>query len=415
MTDGVYRVSSMRNEANQTKKRACIVKLGYYELRLLKRSAETLAADGYQVDVICLRKKGELAREALGGVKVYRLPGEHHRQGIFRYFFEYSYYFILVSLVLSWLSLKKKYDVIEICSMPDFLVFAAIVPRLQRSKVILYLWENMAQLFTSTFNAQSNHPGVKLLQLIERMSAGWAHHIIVADGILYKRVLESHGVPGGKITVIQNVPDNTIFNLESLPSAKNGQHFHVIVAASHIKRYGVQVLIKAMPLLIRDMPELRVDVTGDGEFRPELEKLCCNLGVQEWINFTGFISYEDFLSYIAQAQVGVAPMLYDVGMSNKVFEYFALGTPCVASALPSLIATFNDDCILYYPPGNEKALAARILELYLHPEKRASMVRYGYEFYRKCQWQVMKQEYLRIYEELLESKNGRRKNGKRRE
>jgi glycosyltransferase involved in cell wall biosynthesis len=307
--------------------------------------------------------------------------------------------------MLTWLSLKKRYDAIEVCTMPDFLVFTTIVPRLQGTKIILYLWENMPDLFTSTFETSSKHTGVKLLLLLERLSAGYAHHIIVADGIPYKKVLESHGIPGEKLTVILNVPDEAAFNLDASPPAKNGEHFYVVTAATHTKRYGVQTLIQAIPLLNRDIPELRVDVTGDGEFRPELERLCRELGVQEYVNFTGLVPYEDFASCIARAHVGVAPMLYDVGVSNKVFEYFALGTPCVASALPSLIDTFNGDCILYYPPGDEKALAACILELYHHPEKRASLAHHGREFYRNCQWQVMKHEYLKIYEECTRSKN----------
>jgi glycosyltransferase involved in cell wall biosynthesis len=245
------------------------------------------------------------------------------------------------------------------------------------------------------------------LRFIEKISAAYAHHIIVADGILYKQTLESHGVPGRKITVIHNVPDSTTFPLELLPAAKNGENFHVVVAASHIKRYGVQVLLKAIPTLIPDIPELRVDVTGDGEYRPELEKLCRELGVQGYVNFTGFIPDKDFISYIARSQIGVAPALYDVGMSLKVFEYFALGTACVASALPSLIATFDEDCILYYPPGDDKALAARILELYRNPEKRVSLINHGREFYLNCQWQIMKQEYLKVHDECLQSRNCR--------
>ena len=96
-----------RVEVSRKMKKVCIVKLGYYPLfRLMKRSADTLVSDGYQVDVICLRKKGEPARETIDGVNVYRLPGEHYRRNVFRYLFEYGCYFITAFLTLSWLSLK---------------------------------------------------------------------------------------------------------------------------------------------------------------------------------------------------------------------------------------------------------------------------------------------------------------------
>lgn len=384
-------------------KRVCVVKLGHYEeLPNIKRDAETLASQGYGVDVLCLHRKGKPAREITGGVNICRLPGEHRRQSAVRYLFEYTYFFIIASLVLSWRSLKKKYDAIEICSMPDFLVFTTIVPRLFGTKIVLYLCENMAELFTLNFNAPPNHPVTKVLRVIEKASASYAHHVIVADGIPYRKVLESHGVPSHKITVVLNVPDDVAFALGALsPHRENGHQFRVVVATTHAKRYGVQTLIKAVPMLVRDIPGLKVHVTGDGEYRSELEKLCRELGVQGHVNFTGRVSYADVLSYVAQAHVAVAPMLYDVGVSIKLFEYFAAGTPTVASYLPSLTATFSNDCILYFPPGDERALADRILELYHDPQKRASLARSAQEFYLKCQWQVMKNEYLRVYDECL--------------
>jgi glycosyltransferase involved in cell wall biosynthesis len=123
--------------------------------------------------------------------------------------------------------------------------------------------------------------------------------------------------------------------------------------------------------------------------------------VTEYINFTGLIPYEELISKIARAHVGIAPMLFDIGVSTKLFEYAAMGTTSVASALPSLTATFGDDCILYYPPGDEKALADRIVELYENPEKRVSLAARAHEFYRNCQWQIMKYEYLKVFEKCL--------------
>jgi glycosyltransferase involved in cell wall biosynthesis len=201
--------------------------------------------------------------------------------------------------------------------------------------------------------------------------------------------------------VVLNVPDDAKFLDESHPVAADGNHFRLVVVSTLIKRYGVQTTIKAIPLLLKAIPELKVDVVGRGEYRPELEKLARDLGVEEYLNFTGFVDHDEVASYIARAHVGLAPMIDDVGVSNKLFEYFAMGTPTVASALPSLTATFSDDCVLYYRPGDEKELADRVLELYHSPEKRASMIAQAQKFYRNCQWQVMKHEYLKVYEKCL--------------
>jgi glycosyltransferase involved in cell wall biosynthesis len=383
-------------------KRICIVKLGHYpKITPLTRNAETLLSQGYQVDVLCLREMGEKAREVIGGVKVYRLPGAHHRRGVLRYFWEYGYFFIAASLTLSWLSLKKRYDVIEVDTMPDFLVFATLFPRLLGSKVILYMFENMTQLFTSTYKKDIGHIGAKLLRFIEKQSVGYAHRVIVADGIPYKQHLESRGVPSEKLTVVLNVPNEERFKIKSQTLADNGNHFRVMVVSAIIERYGVQTLIRAVPLLLPNIPQLKVDVVGQGEYLPVLKKLACDLEVESYVNFTGYIPDDEMVSYMARADITVAPMIDDVGHPIKIFEYFALGKPTVASAHPPLLATFNTDCLLYFQPGDERDLAAQILELYYSPEKRATLAANAQAFYQGCRWPAMKREYLKVYEQLL--------------
>ena len=384
-------------------KRVCIIKQScfYPQNPVVGRNAETLVGHGYEVDVICPRKRGQAKRETIGGVNVYRLPGEHHRGSALRYLFEYGSFFILASLELARLSLKKRYDVVEVDNMPDFMVYVTIFPRLLGTKVILNMLENMPQLFMSTFKKGQQHVGTKILRFIERASAGYAHRVIVADGIPYKRVLESHGVPGEKITVVLNVPDEERFNIKSLPAPEDGDHFHLMVVSLLNKRYGLHTLIEAVPLLLKDIPQLRVDVVGRGEYRPELEKRAHDLGVEAYFNFTGWVPDDELSSYMARADVTVAPMSDDVGQPLKVFEYFALGKPTVASAHPTLMATFDTDCILYFQPNDERDLAARVLELYHSPEKRASLASHAQAFYQSRRWQVTKHEYLKVYDELL--------------
>ncbi len=92
----------------------------------------------------------------------------------------------------------------------------------------------------------------------------------------------------------------------------------------------------------------------------------------------------------------------DVGLPNKLFEYFAMGKPAIVSAQPSLIGAFGrNGTVAFFEPDNEIELADRILELYRNPEKRASLVSHAYDFYNQHQWSILKHDYLKVYEELL--------------
>lgn len=382
-------------------KRVCIVRQKIYSMqRNLRRSAETLLKEGYEVDVICVGGKGEKKHETVKGVNVYRVFFSYHRESVFWYFFDYAAFFILASLKLAWLSLKKRYDVVEVQTMPDFLVFVTLFPRLLGSKVILYMFENTTALFVSGFKMKPNHIAAKLLRFIAKISAGYAHSVFVSDGPLHKKDVESLGIPGDKVTMVLNVPDDSVFNLQPASVTADGNYFRLVVVSSVLKRYGIQTLVKAVPLLLKDIPEIRVDIVGDGEHRPILEQMARDLGVEGYINFTGTIAYEKVPDYIARADVGVAPMIDDVGAPNKIFEYIALGKATVASDLPGVRAVFDDKCVLSFQPGDERDLANRILELYHSPEKRASLSLAAQTLYRKYHWPVMKQEYLKVYKQL---------------
>jgi glycosyltransferase involved in cell wall biosynthesis len=383
-------------------KRVCIVRQKRYSTqRNLRRSAETLVKEGYDVDVICLGQKGERKHEVLKGVNVHRLFLTYHREKTFWYLYDYTAFFILASLKLAQLSIRKRYDVVEVHTMPDFLVFVTLFPRLLGSKVVLYMFENTPEVFVSSYKLSHNHILARLMRFIMKISASYAHSVIVSDGPLHKKAVADSGIPGHKITVVLNVPDDAVFNHEPVPVAEDGNHFHVVVVSSILKRYGIQTLVKAVPLLLKDIPELRIDIIGEGEHRPDVEQMARELGVDGYLNFTGFLAYDKVPVYIARAQMGIAPMIDDVGAPNKIFEYLALGKATVASDLPGVRAIFDDNCVSYFQPGDERDLADRILELYHSPEKRASLANSAQSLYQRYRWPVMRQNYLSVYQKLL--------------
>jgi glycosyltransferase involved in cell wall biosynthesis len=385
-------------------KSICIVRRKYYPgQRNVRRDAEALIKEGYQVDIICSGHTGQKKYEVLNGANIYRIILPYNRGNALLVFLDYALFFIFSFWKLTWLTLKRRYAAIEIDTMPDFLVFITAASRMLGSKVVLYMFEDMPGLFMSSYHVGPRHIGTRVLRLFEKWSARYANRVVVSDGQHYKRHLESRGIPGDKITVILNVPDVDVFKTEtSLPENVSAHHFRIVIVSTLVKRYGVQTVVKAIPLVIEQIPDLLVDIVGEGEFRPELQRLSQELKVERYIKFHGWVDYEKIPSIIALANVGLAPMRDDVGLPNKLFEYFALGKPTIASAQPSLLQAFGrNGTVAFFEPNNEKELASRILELYRNPEKRDSLISHGYKFYNQCQWSLIKQEYLKVYRELL--------------
>jgi glycosyltransferase involved in cell wall biosynthesis len=268
------------------------------------------------------------------------------------------------------------------------------------SKVIFYMFEKTESLFATSFGLSRKHIFTRFINFITMMCVHYADYVINTDILVRKQVVEDFKVPKSKTTLVLNVPDESVFHLDPVSTSNDNHYFVITIVSSILKRYGLQTMLQAVPLLLKDIPELKVYVVGTGEFLPHLKKTAQEMGVESHIVFTGYIPYEQVPPYISRADVCVAPMIDDVGTPNKNMEYFAMGKATVSTNLPGLKALFDDNCLLYFNPGNEVELADRILELYHNPEKRDVLGHLAHEFYQQYRWSVMKETYLDVYKKL---------------
>jgi glycosyltransferase involved in cell wall biosynthesis len=382
-------------------KKACIIRQKYYpQQRNLRRNAENLNRNGYKVDVICVGDKSQQKNENQNGINIHRVYFSYHRNSLFWYLADYAAFFTLVSFHLARLSIKERYDVIEVCNVPDFLIFATLIPKLMGSKVIFNMFEKTESLFATSFGLSRKHVFTRFINFVTWTVVHYADHVILTDVVVHKQVVEEFGIPQSKTTLVLNVPDETVFNLKPVYDAGDNHYFTVTVVSTILKRYGIQTMIDAMPELLKNISELKVYIVGNGEFLPHLQQMARDMGIQEHVTFTDYVPYDQVSQYIARADVCVAPMIDDVGTPNKVLEYFALGKATVSTDLPGLTALCDEKSLVYFQPGNEKELAERILELYRDPEKRAALGRSAFEFYSQYRWPVMIQRYLGVYQKL---------------
>ena len=385
------------------KGRVCIVRHNYYPRENhVRRDAEALRDAGYQVDIICSKFKGEKEFELVNGINVYRIPVSHRRGGIFGYIVEYSFSFLLSSVKLNLLYLKKKYDVIEVDTMPDFLVFTALIPKLLGAKVLLYMFENMPELYALEYKVGIGHPIIKLLKVIEKLSLKFADRIIITHECAYT-IFKKHGIPKSKFTIVLNVPNEDIFSFPCRRMEKqDGNSFLLVSHGSILERYGYQTILRALKLIESKIHNFRLLIVGEGEYQREIRTLVQDLRLEERVKFTGYVSFDEIPMTIGRADIGIVPMLgtCEYMLPNKLFEYIALGIPTIASALAAMKVYFHNNSVIFFEAGNEKDLARCILELYQNPAKRKALVANASKIYEKYRWSKMKKGYLKVYEDL---------------
>src|SRR5207302_4004410 len=157
-----------------------------------------------------LRGSCERPRERRGRITVYRLPLTHRRGGPLRYLFEYAAFMLGAALVATALQLLRHYKLIQVNTMPDALVFAALGPRLFGARVLLDLHECMPEFFATKYGVSVGHPVVRLLGLIEQTSIRFADAVITCTDPMRGRFVERGAAPD-KVAVILNSSSEETF------------------------------------------------------------------------------------------------------------------------------------------------------------------------------------------------------------
>jgi glycosyltransferase involved in cell wall biosynthesis len=351
----------------------------YYRDARVKRYAEALADSGVQIDVLNLRDPNQPANIDLQGVRAIPIPIGRSATSKIGYIIEYFLAMVFFATWLTVLHIKNRYDIIHVHNMPDFLIFTALIPRLLGAKLILDIHDPMPEFYMSKYQTQQNDSiVVRMMRLQEKVSAGLAHAVIAANPN-FARNIAKRGVPAEKITVVNNVADSRLFDRAKHRSEKQNEYFTLIYPGTVAPRYGLDVAIRAMPLLAKEIPNVRFVIIGMGTHAiAELKVLAEQIGVTSCVEFRPLVPVGQVPAQIAQADVGIYPALsdphMDIAMPTKVIEFAFMGIPVVASRLPVLVDTFGDESILFFDPGNEEQLANHVLQLFHDVTLREQLV-----------------------------------------
>jgi glycosyltransferase involved in cell wall biosynthesis len=392
--------------------RICVIRQFYFPLDIrVRREVEALVAAGHQVDVICQARPDEPRFERQGPITIRRVPLHHRRGSALRYMFEYASFLAVATVLAGALHLRRRYDLIQVNSIPDTLVFAALVPRLLGARVLLDLHECMPEFYATKFKTGLEHQGVRLIARLEQASIRFADFAITCTAQM-REAFVGRGAPPEKIEVILNSADEAIFDAERFPPqpCRSGE-FTLICHGSIEERYGLDTVIKAVALLKGVIPGLRLRIFGEGSYRDELQQLTRRLGVEREVSFSdGFRPMDELLQAIAGADAGVVAMkrdaFRDLTHCNKMFEYITMRKPAIVSRPRSVEASFDASSFQLFASDDEHDLARAIRELYDDPQLGDQLVRRAAQVNEAYRWPHQRERYQRTVEGLLAAAKG---------
>ena len=390
-------------------RRHCMVVHAYYPLgeTRVERQALALRDRGVEVDVVCLRKPGQPREDVIDGVAVYRVPISRRKgSGILMQSLEYLKFFILALGQVTSLYLRRRYVVVQVHNLPDFLVFTALVPRLMGARVILDLHDLMPEFYTERFGRGMNSPEVRLVRVQEWISCKFADHIITVTD-LWRQALIERGQPGHKITVIMNVADERAFNPSVVPDQTLGPRngFQLIYHGNIDQRYGLDLAVQAIDRVRRELPDVHLTVHGGGEYREVIEAMIERAKLRDHVEISReFVPTPVLAKRIKAADLGIVPYRDGVFtgaiLPTKLMEYAALGLPVIAARTPTISRYFDDSMVEFFTPGDAEELANCISKLYRDRDRLADLARNISTFTERFQWRDQSSEYVSLTERL---------------
>jgi glycosyltransferase involved in cell wall biosynthesis len=370
----------------------------------VRREAEALVRRGDVVDVVCPRTPKLEGSRDVAGVGIHTV-GSSYSRGSRPVDYVKRYLPFLVASAVKALRLHRRcrYDVIHVHTMPDFLVFSALGPKLLGARVVLDVHDLMPELYASKFKAGESHWVIRLIKAAERWSIGFADRVIAVHDpqreALVRRVKNEQ-----KFSVLMNLPDPALFTPRSEPprSPKFKLIYHGMVGSRH----GLDVAVRAVAQARHDIPDLELQVYGDGDYFSVVRNLVRELGVEDHVRLEqGYVPVEDLVPVIREASAGIVPLLDDpftrYMLPVKLLEYLAVGVPVIASGTDTIRSFLDESTVCLCTPGDPGDLARCIVELHRDSAKREAYAAAARAFNAEYSWEREREKYYRLIDSLV--------------
>jgi glycosyltransferase involved in cell wall biosynthesis len=385
--------------------RICLIRQYYVPLDTrVKRELDALVAAGHQVTVLCMKRPGEARVERSAGATIVRMPLRHRRGKVARYCFEHLAFVLLAGAAATAGHLRRPYDLVQVNTMPDTLVVAALGPRLLGAPVLLDLHECMPEAFATTFDA--GPMPVRVLEWLERLSIRFADRAITCTDLM-RDAFVGRGAPPEKVSVVLNGADENVFDPDRYPPGGHDPRRMRLVSHGTVEpRYGLETAVRAVAILEDEMPGVELQVYGEGSQLDDLRRLTEELGVGDRVHLSGrFVPIDELVAGIAEADAGVVAIerdeYRDLTLCNKMYDFIAMRKPALVSRTRSVEEYFGDACFQMFDSGDPDDLARAIRELHARPDGGAGLVEAASRANATHRWAVQREVYLSVVDELL--------------
>jgi glycosyltransferase involved in cell wall biosynthesis len=367
--------------------------------------ATALQRNGYEVTIICPKgqDRDRDAFEHRDGVDIHRYTPRIAEGGAVSFGLEYAWALWQTRRLARRLARERPFDIVHACSPPDFLLLAALSLRRRGARFVFDHHDLTPELFASRFGREGGL--VHRVTLAAEQVAFRLADVVLSVNESYRKVAISRGRRRPEdVSVVRTGPDLSRFTPSAPdPALKRGREHLLSYVGVMGPQDGVDHALRALAALRKRRDDWHATFMGSGDVLEDMRALASELGLDDVVEFTGWVEHDTISRVLSTSDVCLAPdpksPLNDVSSMVKISEYMAMSRPMVSYDLMES-RTAAGDAAVY--ADDVEGFARLIDELLDDPARREAMGAIGRERAESMlAWEHQERSLLAAYERVL--------------
>lgn len=324
----------------------------------IKKMATLLRDEGYHISVVTPKiYNGSHYFEEQNEIKVYRFPFFARNKLLIEYkkipFIRMILYYVTGFFLTIYAVFKNKCDVIHAhWAIPTGLIGIWVGTLLKKPLIVT--------IHGSDLRMALDRPGF-LRKIFVYVCKKATHLNCVSE--VQKKEIEQLGIMSDKTSTIPMGIDDAFLEIgERRRSELNKRSFAILSNRNLLPIYNVSLLLRAIPMVLKEEPKTQFLIAGDGSEKENLRKEVEDLKLSTSVQFLGRVPHEEMPDLLSQSDIYVSTSRYD-GTSVSLLEALASGAFPVVTDIPSNREWIVDGCNGFLvSEEDEKLLARRIVQ-----------------------------------------------------
>ncbi len=323
---------------------------------------------GHSVTLYCSTFGDAPREEVIDGIRIIREGG--------RYMFNYR-----VPLRYFTRFRKERFDIVidDMNKIPFFTPLYVGKP----------LYCIVHHLFDKSIFRETPFPLAIYVYIMEKLGVAvcrWKKVPLMVVSPSTREEMKNQGFPDDSMVYVYNCVDHDIHRANLVTKSQTP----LIGYFGRLKKYkSVEHLLHAFVHVRSRIPDIKLVVVGDGDYRPALQKIADHLGIGSSVHFTGYVSEKEKVEWLNRVWFMVNTSSKE-GWGLTVIESNACGTTVIGSDVPGLRDAIKDgETGLLYRYGNVNDLSEKILLLINNREMRDRLTKYALVWASTFDWDAV--------------------------